>query len=175
MVNSSIIFLPALFAAFSSLPSIYWYFPLMFISISILGYNLKSFFFLDLGILLSLISYFFVNRGGDPSNLNVLLLTIGTFFLFLGVWFYARNLVLISGIRKRVKNTKQFKIAALSDISTDLFIAVFLSLIASFIGMNSFIGVDMSPQMEMLLVVILSFSVFFVIYLIIRLLSLETE
>ncbi len=177
-IVSGIIFFPGILAALFSLHSVYWFLPLIFISIPIVGFNLRNFFLLDLGVLLSLFSYFFANRGLNPSELTVLLLIIGIFFLFLGIWFYARNMLLLSGIERTPGSEKyiaSFKIAAFTEITGDLFIGALLALIASFIGLNSFMGLEMRAEVEMLLFIVLSSSVFLAMYLIVKLFSLEEE
>ncbi len=174
---SSYILLVAFIGSVTALESAYWFLPLIFGFVSVLGYNLKSFFFLDIGIILSIISFLFVNSA-RPWNLINLILAIIIFFLFLGVWFYVRNLLFISGIENvscvgSEESLSAFKRSALNDIFKNLFVGGFLAVLASFIGMYSDLGQNIGAEIGLLLMIVFSSTVFFIIYLIIKLLSME--
>jgi len=171
----------AILASVFSLHSHYWFLPILFGCFVILAYNLKSIFLLDIGILSSILSLFFVNHGLYPNLLN-LSSVIGFFFLFVGIWFYVRNLIYISGIEDNlvseigeVDSLVSFKRAVSIDISGRLFIAAFLAIVASLVGMYSPLGIDVSPMVEILLMVAFSSGIFFIVYFIIRALSIESS
>jgi len=74
-----------------------------------------------------------------------------------------------------VDSLVSFKRAVSIDISGRLFIAAFLAIVASLVGMYSPLGIDVSPMVEILLMVAFSSGIFFIVYFIIRALSIESS
>ncbi|MBS3817395.1 MAG: hypothetical protein KGY76_07530 [Candidatus Thermoplasmatota archaeon] len=165
-----------LLASLVSLHSVYWFFPILFGLVPLIGYLLKRSFFLDLGIALSILSFLFVNRGLTFSLVN-LLTVVAVFFLFLAVWFTARNVLLIKRMRSAQDDTStlgsiaSYRKAFLGDIFKNIFAGAFLSIVASFLAMYSSIGSIKSSSVQMLLIVAFSTVVFFIIYLMIKMLT----
>lgn len=172
------IILAAGLASLLSLPSPYWFFPLLFSSLSLIGFYPGKSYMLDIGIFLSIISYLFVNRGLGMIVPNVLLV-IGAFFLFIGVWFYTRNMLTTRRIeRTQERNSSEwvssFRKSALSDISSNLLLGFFLAVIGSLIGMYSSLNLGLTFDIESILMVVFSSAVFFIIYLTLNILSSES-
>ncbi len=176
---SLLIFLTAGTMSLFSPDTVYRTFPLIFGVVSILGYIFKYMFILDTGIFLTVISYLFAVGRLAPTLYNLIM--IMTFFFFIiGIWFYARNTLSISGM-EGVRNDSydiglaEFRRSSLNEIFTTLVIGVLLSLLASFIVLYSSLGIALGTLVETLLMVGLSASVFFIIYLVIKLFSLENK
>lgn len=155
----------------------YWFFPIFFSLVSLVGFYLGKFYVLDTGILLSIISYLFVNRGFDLNIFNILLV-IGPFFLFVGVWFYARNTLtikLIENVQERSSDNplSSFRKLALVDIFNNLLLGSFLALIGSILGIHSSLDIGLSSDIESILMVFFSLLVFFMIYIELKVISSE--
>jgi len=159
--------------------NVYMVFPLLFGVVSFIGYVMKRFFILDTGIFLMVISYLFSRASAAPPvTLFNLLGIMLFFFLSIGLWFYARNILLISGthrvgIEGSYIGLSTFRKASLIEILNTLLLAVLLSIIASFIAFYSSIGISMGSMLETLVMVVLSATVFLITFLIIRLFSSE--
>ncbi|MFP3872267.1 MAG: hypothetical protein ACOCTR_02570 [Candidatus Natronoplasma sp.] len=176
---SASLFLPPVIAGFLSLHSVYWFLPFVFGFAAVVGYNMKNFFILDVGVFLSLASYLFVNRGMNPSAPLNLLVVIGILFMHITLWLYVKNVLFISGIEKisaegARKNVAAFKRSALNEIVSCVLLGALLAFAGSFIGMNSYLGLEVGGRGKILLMMVLSTSVFFVIYGIVKLLSAES-
>lgn len=159
----------ALLASLISLESPYWFLPLIFAVGSLIGFYSENLFILDGGILISIISYLFVNRGLAPTISNVLVV-VGLFFLFISVWFWARNEVMIGEMEDNIERNAgkryiSFRRDALEEIISNLIIAVFLAIFGSIIAMYSSLEIGLSPDMQSILMVFFSCLVFFIIYL----------
>ncbi|MFP3872273.1 MAG: hypothetical protein ACOCTR_02540 [Candidatus Natronoplasma sp.] len=177
VLGTSLLLLTALAASLISLPSPFWFLPLALISVSIVGLNLGNKSTLDIGVLLSLISYLFVNRG-EPLTVSNSLLIILFFFLFIGTWLYARNTLLVDTMESLSEMDKapddhlaSFRRSSLKDISQNLVIGGFLTILGTFIGMYSSVGTGLGSNLEIILMVIFSASIFFIIYLKLNILS----
>jgi len=155
--------------------TVYRIFPLIFGVISLIAYVLKKVYVFDTGIFLTVIAYLFASSNLQPSVYNLLLIML-FFFLSMGIWFYGRNTLLISGIESGVKGKSdiglsEYRRASLTEILNTLLIGVLLSILASFIVLSSSIGIEMGSRLETLMMVVLSAAVFFIAFIIIRLLS----
>ncbi len=155
--------------------TIYRTFPLIFGIISLTSYVMKKIFVFDIGIFLTIISYLFASSEVPPTVYNLLVIML-FFFVLIGIWFYGRNTLLISGIESRVSGDSdiglsEFRRASLTEILNTLLMGVLLSILASFIVLSSSIGMDIGPRLETFLMVGLSAAVFFITFFIIRLLS----
>ncbi len=162
-------------ASLISMHSPYWFFPLIFISISLIGFNLKKSFVLDTGILLSVISYLFVNRGLQLKTLNILYI-IGIFFLFVAAWFCAKNTLMVQEMINAFEvpdgeRFVSFRRSSLTDLFNNLILSVSIAVIGSFIGIFSSLGGGLSADLEIILMVVFSSLVFFIMYVITNLLS----
>jgi len=153
--------------------SIYRFLPLIFGIIASTGYILKRLFIFDTGIFVSILTYLFA-VSDLPFDIYNLFGVMGFFFLLIGIWFYTRNILLISGIEEVAgprARLSMYKRSSLGEILNTLLSAAFLSIIASFIVLYSSLGIDMGSLIDLLIVVILSAAVFFITFLIIKLLS----
>jgi len=158
-------------------PTVYRILPLIFGLISLIGYILKKLFIFDTGISLTIISYLFASSGLYPTVYNLLEIML-FFFLLIGIWFYARNTLFLSGIKgsgsdKYDVGLSKFRRSSLNEIFTTILSGVLLSLLASFIVLYSSLGITLGSVAETLLMVGLSASVFFIAFLMIKLFSLE--
>lgn len=172
---SILMILSAALASLTSLHSVYWFFPLIFCIVPLIGYNVRRLLFLDSGIPLLIISYLFVNRVISFTTANLLSI-IGFFFLFVGVWFYARNTLLVSGIDEVFesssdKNVQDFKRSALNDLFGNVVMGFFLAVFAGLIGAYSSLEMGIGANIEIILMVIFSSAVFFILYLLINIFS----
>ncbi|MBS3781595.1 MAG: hypothetical protein KGY66_03470 [Candidatus Thermoplasmatota archaeon] len=157
--------------------TVYRSFPLIFGLVSVIGYILKKLFVFDTGIFFTIISYLFANSGISPSVYNLLVIMM-FFFLLIGIWFYARSTLFISGIEGISSDEydiglSMFRRSSLNEILTTILMGVLLSILASFIVLYSSLGITMSSLTETLLMIVLSVSVFFITFLVIKLFSLE--
>ncbi len=149
--------------------------PLIFGVISVTGYAFKKIFIFDAGIFLTFISYMFASSGMPPNFYNLFEL-ISFFFLLIAIWLYARNTFFVSSIkeaRTEKFNTglSKFRRSSLAEILNTLLIAALLSILGSFIVLYSSLGIEIGSMLEALLMVALSSIVFFITFLIIRLLA----
>ncbi|MBS3782051.1 MAG: hypothetical protein KGY66_01715 [Candidatus Thermoplasmatota archaeon] len=129
---------------------------------------------------MSVISYLFVNRG-FALNIPNILLVIGPFFLFAGVWFSVRNKMMIAQMKNVVekdsddRSMTSFRRSSLAVIFNNLFLGAFLAILGSILGMYSSLEIGLSSNLQTILMVIFSSIVFFLIYTNIRFLSLVGE
>ncbi|MEF8873727.1 MAG: hypothetical protein V5A88_03535 [Candidatus Thermoplasmatota archaeon] len=152
--------------------NVYRFFPLIFGVLAIVGYLFKKLFLFDIGIFLSFLFYLFANSG-LPFDIYNLLAIMAFFFLMMGIWFYSRNVFLISGIEEVADSDgrlSSYKRSSLSEILNTLLMSALLSIVASFIVLYSSLGIAMDSRGETLLMVILSAAVFFITILIVKLL-----
>ncbi len=161
----------------NSPPTVFRILPLIFGIFSLVGYLLKIFFIFDTGVFLTFISYLFAVSGLPPTVYNLLIIML-FFFLLLGIWFYGRNNLFISGIKVEATDEydiglSDFRRSTLSEILNTLIIGLLLSLLASFIVLYSSLEVDLGSIIETLLMVGLSVAVFISTFLVIKLFSSE--
>ncbi len=167
----------AFLGAMISMHSPYWFLPLIFSVVPLIGFYSARFVLFDTGILLLVISYLFVNRG-FALNLPNILLVIGPFFLFAGVWFSARNKMIITQMKDVIekksddRSMTSFRISSLVVIFNHLFLGAFLAILGSILGMYSSLETGLDPNIQNILMVIFSSLVFFMIYMNIKFLSL---
>ncbi len=163
--------------SFLSPESTYRFFPLVIGAVSVIGYNLRSLLILDTGIFFTLLSYTLAVSRIAPSLENILMITV-FFFLILGMWFYARNTILISDIVKRedpFNGLSDYKRSSINQILNTLFPAMLLSLIGFVIVFYSSLDMALDQLTESLIVVALSSAVFLVTLSIIKILSSHGE
>jgi len=138
----------------------------------------------DAGMVLIILSYLFINEDIFPKVVNFLFI-IGVLFLFIGIWFFARYLLLLGNIeedsRKGSKNeyvmafSRPARNFMVSGIFSNILLAGFISIIASLIGFYSSLGRVTSGRIETILMIVFTFSLFFVIYKIISLMASEED
>lgn len=162
-------------ASFISLHSPYWFFPLVFFGIAMVGFYSTKHLLLDAGILLAIISYLFVNRGFSMSLLNMLVI-VGPFFMFACVWFCARNSMMVKEMRNNIErgsdeSLRPYRKSALGEIFNNLVIGAFLAILGSILGLYSSIQINISLNVQIILMIFFSSLVFFMIYVNINFLS----
>ncbi len=138
----------------------------------------------DAGMVLIILSYLFINEDISPKVVNFLFI-IGFLFLFIGIWFFARYLMLLGSIEEDSrKGSKNEYVMAFSrparnftvfGIFSNILLAGFISIIASLIGFYSSLGRVTSGRIETILMIVFTFSLFFVIYKIISLMASEED
>ncbi|MBS3817441.1 MAG: hypothetical protein KGY76_07770 [Candidatus Thermoplasmatota archaeon] len=167
---SSVIFVVALLTSLLSLHSVYWFFPIVFSVVCIVGFNLKSILLLDVGAVILIPSYLFINRGLDLTFSNLVMVT-GVFFLLVGTWIISRKVLLVSGIWEGVE-TKSMRedLSLLSGfgldvISINLFFGLVFSLLGSLLAIYSSLGFELSSQMTIPFMLVLSSTTFLMIYI----------
>ncbi|MFW6064754.1 MAG: hypothetical protein ACOC8Y_04175 [Candidatus Natronoplasma sp.] len=136
------------------------------------------------GIFATVFLYFFVNRELPLRVVNVLLV-VGFLFLFVGIWFFARYLLLLRTIEENSRKGSQnsdiisFSRAARNftvyGIFTNVILGAFLSIIASLMGSYSSLGRITTGRIEVILMIVFTFSLFFVIYKMICLMASEEK
>ena len=135
-------------------------------------------FFFDIGILLSAFSFMFINRGLEFNLIN-LTISISIFFLFIGLWFFAKNAKIASNIKRDIEgkeppqNLAEFIRVSTGDILNCVLIGMLLSITASLLAMSSHLDIMLSPAYNIGLIVIFISTMFFSIYLMTKLLSHE--
>ncbi len=146
---------------------------------SSIGFYSGKFYVLDSGIFLSIVSYLFVNRGLPMEVFNVFLVG-GPFFLFVGVWFYARNTLMVRRIEqaheKALRGRKSsFRRSALGEIFNNLVFGFFLAMIGSLVGMYSSLDLNLTSDVENILAILFSLLVFFILYQVINVIYSKSE
>ncbi|MBS3781969.1 MAG: hypothetical protein KGY66_06010 [Candidatus Thermoplasmatota archaeon] len=149
-----------------------------------LAYLRKKPLVVDVAMVLIILSYLFINEDISPIVVNFLFI-IGFLFLFIGMWFFARYLMLTSDIeedsRKGSKNKQvmAFSSSARSStvygIFTNILLAAFISMIASLIGFYSSLGRITSGRIETILMILFTSALFLVVYKMIDLLRSQEE
>ncbi len=174
---SFLILLAAGSMSFFSPSTIYQPFPLIFGVVAFTGYAIKKIFVLDTGVFLTVVSYLFAN-GGLSLTINNLIVIMVFFFLSIGIWFYARNTLLMSGIRGRCDDESdiglsKFRRGSINEILNTLLMGFLLSILASVIFLYSSLDMAMGSLVNVLLTVLFSAGALFVTFLIIKLLFSE--
>lgn len=136
------------------------------------GFIIKVDFILDSGVLLSVLSFLFVNRGRlHTFSFFVLLVIVSVFFLFMFVWFYSKHVLYYQEIQRGSEKAMVSSTpTVLREISSNLIVGALLSVFASLMGIYSSLGIE---RVEFLQMVIYSTIVFFIFILVIVLLSKE--
>ncbi|MFW5946084.1 MAG: hypothetical protein ACOCSJ_03710 [Candidatus Natronoplasma sp.] len=124
-----------------------------------------------------MVSYLFASSGLYPTVYNLLVIML-FFFLLIGIWFYARNTLFISGIEGSASDEynvglSKFRRSSLNEILTTVLWGSLLSILAFSIMLYSSLGMTMGSLAGTLLMVGLSASVFFITFLMIKLFYLE--
>ncbi len=144
-------------ASFISIHSVLWFFPLIFSLIMITGFILKLELLFDIGLLMTIITFLFINRGLQPTPIN-LVLVMAIFFLLIGVWFITRNWIHLiqswTELDLKTHNEKiSFKDSISGNIIENLFFGVLLSFLGTLIGLNSYMGFDVSEIWQLMLLI----------------------
>ncbi|MEF8835104.1 MAG: hypothetical protein V5A76_03020 [Candidatus Thermoplasmatota archaeon] len=133
---------------------------------------------MESGIILSVFSYFVLNMNVDFNLLNLLNL-IGILFLFIGIWFFGRYLLLIDKVEANTRKgpeegyVNRLERATSYKILGNLLLGAVLSTLASVMGMVGFLGLNTSGFIEIILSLVFTTALFFIIYLILNILSSE--
>ncbi|MEF8832654.1 MAG: hypothetical protein V5A66_03940 [Candidatus Thermoplasmatota archaeon] len=112
-------------------------------------------------------------------NLLNLLNLIGILFLFIGIWFFGRYLLLIDKVEANTRKgpeegyVNRLERATSYKILGNLLLGAVLSTLASVMGMVGFLGLNTSGFIEIILSLVFTTALFFIIYLILNILSSE--
>ncbi len=184
MIFSLGILASGLFASLASMHSVYWFLPLIISIVPVIGLMREKNSVISVGIFTTIFFYFFVNRELPLRVVNIILI-VGFLFLFVGIWFFARYLLLIRTVednsRKGSKNSdiisfsKSARNFTVYGIFTNVILGAFLSIIASLMGSYSSLGRVTTGRIEVILMIVFTLSLFFVIYKIINLMASEEE
>lgn len=158
--------------------------PFIFSIVTLVGYLREKTSVIDAGIMMSMVTYSFINRNLSLSVLNTLSI-VGLLFLFVGIWFFARYLLLLESIEESARKGSQgeevfsFSRSARTYVAygifTNVLLGAFLSIMASLMGSYSSLGRITSGRIETVLMIVFTFSLFLVIYKMIDLLAPEEE
>lgn len=154
--------------------------PLIFSSVAMIGYLRGRTSVIDTGMIMSMITYTFINRNLSLSILHTLSI-VGFLFLFVGIWIFGRYLLLFNSIEDSArKGSEEEEIFSFSrsartyvayGIFTNVLLGAFLSVLASLLGSYSSLGRITSGRIETVLMIVFTFSLFLVIYKMIDLLA----
>lgn len=170
------LFIIPLLSGLISLHSVYWFLPVCFGIVSLAGYLLKNFFFLDLGIILSILTFLFAYRATELSFLS-LLLVIGFVFLHFGVWILSRNSLIVREIKDDLgevslpKSFNQFRKSSANEIMN----VILFGIVLSFIGYSvaSFSVFQTPSEFQITMIIVFSSIAFLTTYLIFLVLPSE--
>jgi len=139
---------------------------------------------------MTIVSYFLINEGKRrighlPLNTLNIIVIVGFLFLFVGVWFFARYLLLLERIEgSSRKGSQDVDVISFSrdarkftvrGIFTNILFGAFLSIIATLMGSYSSLGRITTGRIEVILMIVFTFSLFLVIYKMISLMASEDE
>jgi len=137
---------------------------------------------IDIGITLSMFTYLFMSRNLSLTVLNIFA-TVGFLFLFIGIWVFARYLLMVCNVeesaRKGSQNrdlisfTRSARHFTVYGIFTNLIFGAFLAAVAALVGSFSSLGRITTGRIETILMIIFSLALFMIIYKMIDLLSSE--
>ncbi|MFW5898450.1 MAG: hypothetical protein ACOCT7_01190 [Candidatus Saliniplasma sp.] len=157
------------------IPSVqqFGFLPLMGGSISIVGLFLEKTDWMDGGLLFSMVSFLYIQRLAvfDFTNLIIVLVV---FFLLFTTLIINRRALISTRIKKEtagdVKNDylKEFELKSILSISYTVVTAFIVSLIGAVIAVNSSLGLELSPDQAVILVLVLAISFFAIIYAILE-------
>lgn len=135
---------------------------------------------IDIGIILTILSHFFINRNIPLTILNTLFM-VGFLFLFIGVWLFVRYFLLVSKIEDSARKgsgdlisfTRSARKFTVRGIFTNILLGAFLSIIASFMGSYSSLGRITTGRIEVILMILFTSALFLVIYKMISIMASE--
>ncbi|MFW5946780.1 MAG: hypothetical protein ACOCTN_07940 [Candidatus Natronoplasma sp.] len=135
---------------------------------------------IDIGIILTILSHFFINRNIPLTILNTLFM-VGFLFLFIGVWLFVRYFLLVSKIEDSARKgsgdlisfTRPARKFTVRGIFTNILLGAFLSIIASFMGSYSSLGRITTGRIEVILMILFTSALFLVIYKMISIMASE--
>lgn len=163
-----------------SIHSIYWFFPLIFGIFTLVGYFLKKPFLVDIGIVMTILSYLFINRGMAMGPIS-LLVVIVVVLLFIGLWFLSRNAMLVRAIRKDADESilsdelTPFIRTSSQEILSLVVGCIILSISASMMATNSSLELDFIFKYQKVFIIVFSSLVFLIIYLMLRMFSKDKK
>ncbi len=179
MIFSVIIILIALLASFASLHSIYWFLPVIFGVTLAIGYNTKRSSVVDVSLILLFFSFLFLNQDLSRDIPN-LILSVGFIFLFFGIWFFTKFLLYYdrvertSRVSSKGKQTSVFTRSAKNymfyGIILNTFIGAIISAIATLLGSYSSLRGIMGGRLETTLMILFTFILFSIIFLMVHIL-----
>jgi len=179
-----VILASGLTASLASMHFFYWFFPLIFSVIPTVGFLREKSSVIDYGMIMTIVSYFLINEGLPLTVLNVILV-VGLLFLLVGVWFFARYLLLLDRIERSSRKgaqgediisfTRSARKFMVRGIFTNTLLGAFIAIIASLMGAYSSLGRVTQGRIENILMIVFSFLLFLVIYKMISLMASEDE
>ncbi len=179
---SIVILALGLFASLVSLHSVYWFLPIILSVIPTVGFLREKNSVIDIGIILTILSHFFINRDISLTPLNTLLM-VGFLFLFVGIWIFVRYFLLVEKIEDSARKgsqdgclisfTRSARKFTVRGIFTNILLGAVLSIIASLMGSYSSLGRVTTGRIEVVLMIVFTSSLFFVIYKMIGLMASE--
>jgi len=139
---------------------------------------------IDYGMIITIVSYFLINEGLPLTVLNIIVI-VGFLFLLVGIWFFARYLLLLDRIEDNSRKgsqdediisfTRSARMFAVRGIFTNTLLGAFLAIIASLMGSYSSLGRITPGRIEIFLMILFTFFLFLVIYKMISLMVSEEE
>jgi len=184
LIFSLIILASGLSASLVSMHSFYWFLPFLLSIIPTVGFLRKKSSVIDHGIILIILFHFFINRDLSLTVLNILSI-VGFLFLFVGVWFFARYLLLLiriedssrkgSQVEDVISFSREARKFTVHGIFTNVLLGAFLAIIASLMGSYSSLGRLTTGRIETVLMIVFTFSLFLVIYKMLNIMASEGE
>ncbi len=160
-------------------------FPLSFSIVAMVGYLRKKRSVIDVGVVMSMLTYFFINSMNVPFSVLNVIWIVGFFFLFVGIWIAARSLLWLTSLENSArKGSSEKEVLSFSrsartyvtyGIFTNLLLAGFLSIMGSLMSAYTSLGRITEGRIETVLMLVFAFLLFLVIYKMIDLLVLEEE
>ncbi len=176
LVFSFIILSTYLFASFLSFRSSYWFLPLVFAPISMIGYLKKKTLTMDGVIAISIISYALLNYNLTFNLLNLLSM-IGILFFFISVWIFGRHLILLDLVENNSRKgsieekVNRLERSTVYKILGNVFLGAILTSLATIMGRYGSLESIQSGQVETILMLIFTSALFLIVYLNINFLS----
>lgn len=152
---------------------LFWFVPLLGGLFSITGLFLEKTDWMDVGVLFSMASFLYLNRN-IVFNFTNLVIVLVIFFLLFTLLVFDRRALLITRIKKEtagdVENEllKEYEFRSIISISFTVFTAFIVSIIGAVIAVYSSLGLELSPDQAVVMVLVLAVSFFAMIYVIIE-------
>jgi len=145
-----------------------WWGPLVGGVISILGLYIEKTKILDTGVLLLVLSFFFLIQD-IPFNYVNLIFMIFMIFFFLGLWLFMKRELFIKEIESDLIGAEgrtfleEYKKYSVLYYVKSLFLGLFVAAIGGFVAVHSFIG-PFSSSLTLFLNIVFSILVLFAFY-----------
>ncbi len=162
----------------------FWYLPLIFSFLPMIGFLRKNSPVIDFGIILTIIPYFFINREVPLSIINAITI-VGFLFLFIGIWFFMRYFLLVGKIEDSSRKgsigkidisfSKPARKFTVYGILSNILLGAFLSVVASLMGSHISLARITTGRIETFLMIVFNLALFFVIYKMISIIISEEE